>query len=810
MRAFRSGYLALPLAVMVVLLSSQQTRGGILTGKVTNPNSAGVANVKIEFFETATGTQYPAVGNLTDAQGNYGVFVPDGTYDVEYVTPVIPGGIVPIRYDAMSIVGTVTLNVNRPFGKVLSGTVLDTLGAGVDAVDINVTDAISGILEFTPNDNTDVSGNYGVIIAPGIKVLTYRPVAGTRLAAQELLNVSIANDTAVNVSLPAGVFVSGRIEDNIGNRIQGVDLDFDVSATGVRLPTPGDKTDNNGDYQVTVPVGVYDISAEPLVQDRLVAQRVFSVAVNQDTIIDWFLQPGLSLSGTVTAGGPVADCDIDVIDAVTLAKLVTPGDKTDATGLYEVIVPAGTYEVDFQPPVATHLVSIAKTGVHVGQDTVVNATLVSGVLVDGTVRSVSNALVPDVDLDIFDAITKATILVSDDKTNANGNYAIVIPSGSYDFEFEAPKSRRLIPLKQLGVAIPGDMTRPIVLDTGLSVSGTVTGAGLPIPDVDVDAIEESSGQLTFQPADLTNASGNYEVIVDFTPHTIAFYPPVASGYAGKAFTGINPGSDLVLNVALTAGFNVSGTIRDQGGAVFPGVTLRAITGGNWAPTTAGTTGPGGTYSTRLASGVYDFLFIPPSGSGLDTLRLLGVSISNDAVVDAQFGSANQRPTLAFIGPKSVAIGQNLGFNVSASDPETPAPQLSAAGLPPNASFNDNLNGTGSFSFTPAAGQVGQYPVVFIASDGALMDSESVTITVTDPTCDCPLQLDIDANGFADATDLAFIIDIVFFGGLDVQDPTCPVTRTDYTFNGFADATDLAFVIDYVFFGGPGPVNLCGP
>jgi hypothetical protein len=272
---------------------------------------------------------------------------------------------------------------------------------------------------------------------------------------------------------------------------------------------------------------------------------------------------------------------------------------------------------------------------------------------------------------------------------------------------------------------------------------------------------------------------------------------------------VNPGSDLVLNTALTAGFNVSGMIRDQNGAVFPGVTLRALTGENWAPTTSGTTGPGGTYATRLAPTIYNLLFVPPFGSGLDTLRLLGVSISKDTVINAQFGSVNQPPTLATIGPKSVAIGQNLGFNVSATDPETPSPQLSAVGLPLNASFNDNGNGTGSFNFTPSAGQTGQYSAVFIASDGFLADSESVPVTVTDPTCSCPLQLDISADGFVDASDLAFIIDIVFFGAPDVQDPTCPVTRTDFTFDGFADATDLAFVIDHVFFGGTGAVNLCG-
>jgi len=79
---------------------------------------------------------------------------------------------------------------------------------------------------------------------------------------------------------------------------------------------------------------------------------------------------------------------------------------------------------------------------------------------------------------------------------------------------------------------------------------------------------------------------------------------------------------------------------------------------------------------------------------------------------------------------------------------------------------------------------------------------------TGTPCDCPLQVDLDGNGFIDATDLAFVIDIVFFGQPDIEDPVCPATRADFDANGFADATDLAFVIDHVFFGQPGPPDPC--
>ncbi|MEW5701504.1 MAG: Ig-like domain-containing protein, partial [Candidatus Zixiibacteriota bacterium] len=89
------------------------------------------------------------------------------------------------------------------------------------------------------------------------------------------------------------------------------------------------------------------------------------------------------------------------------------------------------------------------------------------------------------------------------------------------------------------------------------------------------------------------------------------------------------------------------------------------------------------------------------------------------------------PVLDAIGPKSVNEGQNLTFGVSATDPDADSVILTAENVPANATFTDNGNGTGSFVFDPDYTQSGVYNVRFIASDGALADSELVAVTVTD-------------------------------------------------------------------------------
>lgn len=90
-------------------------------------------------------------------------------------------------------------------------------------------------------------------------------------------------------------------------------------------------------------------------------------------------------------------------------------------------------------------------------------------------------------------------------------------------------------------------------------------------------------------------------------------------------------------------------------------------------------------------------------------------------------TSNSAPNLNPIGDKWVDENSELKFTVSATDPDPGDPVfLSVASLPPNANFNTS---TGVFSFIPDKTQAGEYQVTFFASDGTLVDSETITITV---------------------------------------------------------------------------------
>jgi PKD repeat protein len=110
---------------------------------------------------------------------------------------------------------------------------------------------------------------------------------------------------------------------------------------------------------------------------------------------------------------------------------------------------------------------------------------------------------------------------------------------------------------------------------------------------------------------------------------------------------------------------------------------------------------------------YQVTFIASDGSEQDS-ETITITVNN----------VNRAPVLGAIGNKSVYMGNNLTFAVSANDPDGDAVTYSVEGLPSGAVFANQ-----SFSWTPSYQQANTYQVTFIASDGQAQDSKTVTITV---------------------------------------------------------------------------------
>jgi large repetitive protein len=92
------------------------------------------------------------------------------------------------------------------------------------------------------------------------------------------------------------------------------------------------------------------------------------------------------------------------------------------------------------------------------------------------------------------------------------------------------------------------------------------------------------------------------------------------------------------------------------------------------------------------------------------------------------------PKITAIANVTMVDTQSVTINVTTSDDPTAQLTLTAANLPPFASFTDNGNGTGVLTLTPSAGTVGVYPNVSVTVTDQYDStaSTSFTVAVTEP------------------------------------------------------------------------------
>ncbi|HKZ21834.1 MAG TPA: SBBP repeat-containing protein, partial [candidate division Zixibacteria bacterium] len=147
----------------------------------------------------------------------------------------------------------------------------------------------------------------------------------------------------------------------------------------------------------------------------------------------------------------------------------------------------------------------------------------------------------------------------------------------------------------------------------------------------------------------------------------------------------------------------------------------------------------------VQAGIYNVTFRASDGSLLDS-EVVQITVTE---------AGNQAPVLDSIGPKTVVEGSNLTFRVHGIDPDGDSLILTIVNAPTNSNFLDSGNGAGSFSFNPSFVQAGIYNVTFRASDGSLLDSEVVQITVTEAGNQAPVLDSVGSKNVAEGSNLTF-------------------------------------------------------
>ncbi len=523
--------------------------GNRIEGYVRDIHGAGIPNIDLNIYDQASGEQLDIPGDDTDSEGYYDIFVPDGIYRIVY-RPVFGERYAPVQLTNVEVFADTWIDVVLDDGHFVSGIVTGP-GGPVAGADLDAEDSETGEKIYMQGDNTDTEGFYHITVPPGAFDISVEPPEGSNLAPAIAYNVSVLGDITLDFSLETGYQVSGTVSGPTGSGVADADINVEDGDTGEELYTPGDDTDESGDYLVIVPAGNYDINVLPQISDRLVPAIEYDVFVISDLLLNFNLEAGHLVTGTVSdpeASG-VGNVDLDVINPSTDEKLFTPRDNTDNSGIYQLVIPQGVYDIDFRPPVIPpYLASLRLQDQYITTDVIIDVTVPYGILLTGLVRNNYQVGVEGVDIDAIDVSDTTDVPLVGDYTDSNGEFSTVVAPGTYNLEIKPPKILRLAAALFPDYSLNIDTYIEVTLDTGMVASGTVTDhTGNPMLDVRITAVESSTQEEAFTPGNETGPAGFYEFILKPDTYDLTFDPDPIYGYPDSTLFDIDILTDLVID-----------------------------------------------------------------------------------------------------------------------------------------------------------------------------------------------------------------------------------------------------------------------
>ena len=380
---------ALAAALLITGYASTALAAGNVSGQITNSvTHAGIPGAKVQFYDFSDGDGDNVVTATADADGNYSLNLPDGTYvaltnntqgyinriwnniscsatcDVDSITPIVVAGsaVTGINFALTPgggrIAGTI---ISSATGDPIAGALVFFLDGGGDlAFSTATTDSLG---HYVSDGGTD-TGNVFVITATGqgyqdesynnhkctIETCdTADPVAVTLGATTSGIDFALdpggrISGTVRDVNNSPLAIVNVWVHDSTGEQIDEVvtDASGNFITSGLSSGTYYVGTDNS--------LGLVDYAWNNLLcASGFCEQRQgtpISVTVPFTTSgIDFVLTPGQTISGMVTAapggGPPLEDVFVNLVNS---SGAFVGGARTDASGVFTTgAVPPGTY-----------------------------------------------------------------------------------------------------------------------------------------------------------------------------------------------------------------------------------------------------------------------------------------------------------------------------------------------------------------------------------------------------------------------------------------------------------------------------------
>ena len=575
---------------LAILFTPAQVPVYTIEGRVFDYDGTPVSSAKVEVVAGPM-----LVHDYTDADGEYRLTVPAGTYTLQ----AEKGGYLTTPERTVAVPpNQAGIDLTFPERYTISGTVRDYDGTPLSSVRVSTSDG-----PVSDSDYTDANGEYSLTVISGTYTLKAEKYHNKKDPPEQTVTVPPSR-ADVNFTFPERHTVSGAVVDYDGTPMQSVYVHTysgPVSAS--------DYTDANGEYSLTVISGTYSIEARK--SDTPGPPRQTVTVPPGQTDVDFTFPERFTISGTVRYfdGTPMSGVEVES----SWDSPLRVSDHTDDNGLYSLTVVSGTYTLEASesgyasPPGQTVTVPPSQTGV--------DFTFVRHYSVTGTVR--------DYDGTPLRRITvRSSPLSIEARTDDSGHYVLRLPAGlyclsvsSYDRPDPLPQAV-LVPPDQTGV----DFTFP----RRYTISGTVRDYdGTPMQSV---SVRTGSGPVSAY--DYTDANGDYSLNL------------IAGTYRIEAYKHgrIDPDDQIVtvppdragVDFTFSRAYTITGTLYDANGAPVSGAQVNACpsSGGSCLYASSDNDGrytlrvPAGTWQIRadksgLSSPPDQTITVPPAQEGVD-------------------------------------------------------------------------------------------------------------------------------------------------------------------------------------------------
>lgn len=590
----------------------------------------------------ADGTSTAVATDTTDAGGDYGFVIEEGTYDLQVVPPAGGGFGEEVIQNVV-----VAADVNQDIVLLpesntrLTGTVTGHDGNAVENVLIRVYQGSSLVTSV----RTAADGSYGITISAGTYRLQFTGGSANVPAGYyqcDLSSVAISGETSFDYAIPL-LRVQGSTLGSDGSSVGSVGINVyqnNAIETNHRCYASYNTSSNaDGAYSLLAFPGALRLISSPPVSSSFGITRE-DLQLTDDLDHDIVLPQETALSGQLTGyqGGVVANARVYFYHSSGTGTNTT----TDSEGRYSVELSPGTYQVralqgSTRSDNAPGAYDCSWYGVQVAGTTTYDMEM-PVIRVTGQVRDSEQASVASASVRIISGYSPPGVSCSSNyqsTADGSGVYShLTFPSNSARFNVLPPSSTALGP-ETLARALEGDSTQDFELVAALTLSGTVRGyADNPVPNVQMDFYRDGMSI-----GGRSDANGNYSVRLSAGTYRVfvsGYGESLPSNYNYCYFYNIEVQEDRTFDATMPV-LRVRGRVTDFNGAPVPGVSVRTDAASYsvsnvmscYHQGTNITSDAGGDYSFLSLRKTTNFVITPPVDSGFAPTTLTSVVLAGD-------------------------------------------------------------------------------------------------------------------------------------------------------------------------------------